>query len=175
MTSAGALSRIQLWKSKFVLQRRPAAHAQRKPPASTPVPVSVSSSAEHHMTRLAWFVCRTFDSSPFPCRCPACFYNLMNLFCELTCSPHQSQFVNTVKVNGTNVVEVQYYIGKTFSSGEFFVFIFVFSGQTSSNISIKQLDLRRNLLTGVFCFPNSHAVSGVILWVTYGQSCLFLK
>lgn len=51
--------------------------------------------------------------------CPACFFNLMNLFCELTCSPHQSQFMNATKFNGSNVVEVQYYIGKTFVNGEF--------------------------------------------------------
>ncbi|XP_069548356.1 NPC intracellular cholesterol transporter 1 [Brachyistius frenatus] len=51
----------------------------------------------------------------FLSRCPACFFNLMNLFCELTCSPHQSQFVNATKFNGSNVEEVQYYIGQTFA------------------------------------------------------------
>lgn len=50
--------------------------------------------------------------------CPACFFNLMNLFCELTCSPHQSQFMNSTKVSGPNVVEVQYYVGQTFANGE---------------------------------------------------------
>uniref|UniRef100_A0A8C8JJY3 SSD domain-containing protein n=1 Tax=Oncorhynchus tshawytscha TaxID=74940 RepID=A0A8C8JJY3_ONCTS len=45
-------------------------------------------------------------------RCPACFFNLMNLFCELTCSPRQSlfvngtQFTNDTAANKTNVVEV---------------------------------------------------------------------
>ncbi|XP_029309885.1 NPC intracellular cholesterol transporter 1 [Cottoperca gobio] len=52
----------------------------------------------------------------FLSRCPACFVNLMNLFCELTCSPHQSQFMNATKFNTTNVVEVQYYIGQTFAN-----------------------------------------------------------
>ncbi|XP_056267221.1 NPC intracellular cholesterol transporter 1 [Pseudoliparis swirei] len=52
----------------------------------------------------------------FLSRCPACFFNLMNLFCELSCSPHQSQFMNATQFNGTNVVAVQYYIGKTFSN-----------------------------------------------------------
>lgn len=52
----------------------------------------------------------------FLSRCPACFFNLMNLFCELTCSPHQSQFMNGTKFNESNVVEVQYYIGQTFSN-----------------------------------------------------------
>eukprot|EP00064_Thunnus_orientalis_P007459 superscaffoldBa00000832_g7480 len=52
----------------------------------------------------------------FLSRCPACFFNLMNLFCELTCSPHQSQFMNGTQFNESNVVEVQYYIGQTFSN-----------------------------------------------------------
>ncbi|KAL0966255.1 hypothetical protein UPYG_G00293020 [Umbra pygmaea] len=56
----------------------------------------------------------------FLSRCPACFFNLMNLFCELTCSPHQSLFMNGTKFteagNQTNVVEVQYYIGHTFAN-----------------------------------------------------------
>ncbi|XP_042353563.1 NPC intracellular cholesterol transporter 1 [Plectropomus leopardus] len=52
----------------------------------------------------------------FLSRCPACFFNLMNLFCELTCSPHQSQFVNATKIKEKNVVEVQYYIGQTFTN-----------------------------------------------------------
>ncbi|XP_053185767.1 NPC intracellular cholesterol transporter 1 [Scomber japonicus] len=52
----------------------------------------------------------------FLSRCPACFFNLMNLFCELTCSPHQSQFMNGTKIDEKNVLEVQYYIGKTFAN-----------------------------------------------------------
>uniref|UniRef100_A0A8C6V3J7 Niemann-Pick disease, type C1 n=1 Tax=Neogobius melanostomus TaxID=47308 RepID=A0A8C6V3J7_9GOBI len=56
----------------------------------------------------------------FLSRCPACYFNLMTLFCELTCSPHQSQFMNTtIDTKGTtidkNVVAVQYYIGQTFT------------------------------------------------------------
>uniref|UniRef100_A0A668AVG5 Niemann-Pick disease, type C1 n=1 Tax=Myripristis murdjan TaxID=586833 RepID=A0A668AVG5_9TELE len=61
----------------------------------------------------------------FLSRCPACFFNLMNLFCELTCSPHQSQFMNATQftpdpdpkqANKSNVVEVRYYIGQTFAN-----------------------------------------------------------
>uniref|UniRef100_A0A672H5Z4 SSD domain-containing protein n=1 Tax=Salarias fasciatus TaxID=181472 RepID=A0A672H5Z4_SALFA len=52
----------------------------------------------------------------FLSRCPACFFNLMTLFCELTCSPRQSLFVNATKFNASNVVEVQYYIGQTFTN-----------------------------------------------------------
>lgn len=53
------------------------------------------------------------------CRCPACFTNLMDLFCELTCSPHQSQFMNATVISGDNVKEVQYYIGNNFTNGVF--------------------------------------------------------
>ncbi|XP_033855505.3 NPC intracellular cholesterol transporter 1-like [Acipenser ruthenus] len=62
----------------------------------------------------------------FLSRCPSCFYNLMNLFCELTCSPRQSDFVNATdfepyvdpvtKENKTSVTAVQYYIGSTFTN-----------------------------------------------------------
>ncbi|KAG9278769.1 Niemann-Pick C1 protein [Astyanax mexicanus] len=52
-------------------------------------------------------------------RCPACFYNFMTLFCELTCSPHQSLFLNATSFsqdhNMTNVVELSYYINQTFA------------------------------------------------------------
>ncbi|KAL2097312.1 hypothetical protein ACEWY4_006519 [Coilia grayii] len=58
----------------------------------------------------------------FLSRCPACFQNLMNLFCELTCSPRQSDFLNSTEFspyppkNQSNVVKVSYYIGKTFAN-----------------------------------------------------------
>ncbi|XP_010585114.1 NPC intracellular cholesterol transporter 1 isoform X1 [Loxodonta africana] len=62
----------------------------------------------------------------FLSRCPSCFYNLMNLFCELTCSPQQSQFLNVTATNDyvdpvtnetkTNVEELQYYIGDSFAN-----------------------------------------------------------
>ncbi|XP_076149622.1 NPC intracellular cholesterol transporter 1 [Alosa pseudoharengus] len=56
----------------------------------------------------------------FLSRCPACFQNLMNLFCELTCSPRQSDFLNATSFspfqNKTNVVEVTYYISQTFAN-----------------------------------------------------------
>uniref|UniRef100_A0A8C9VC67 Niemann-Pick disease, type C1 n=1 Tax=Scleropages formosus TaxID=113540 RepID=A0A8C9VC67_SCLFO len=58
----------------------------------------------------------------FLSRCPACFHNLMNLFCELTCSPRQSQFLSATSfsynnvTNTTSVEAVQYYIGQTFAN-----------------------------------------------------------
>lgn len=56
-------------------------------------------------------------------RCPACFQNLMNLFCELTCSPRQSDFLNATSFsnytkNETNVVELSYYISPNFANGK---------------------------------------------------------
>ncbi|KAI5940186.1 NPC intracellular cholesterol transporter 1 [Manis javanica] len=62
----------------------------------------------------------------FLSRCPSCFYNLMNLFCELTCSPQQSQFLNVTAIEDyvdpvtnqtkTNVKELQYYVGESFAN-----------------------------------------------------------
>uniref|UniRef100_A0A8C6DK86 NPC intracellular cholesterol transporter 1 n=1 Tax=Moschus moschiferus TaxID=68415 RepID=A0A8C6DK86_MOSMO len=62
----------------------------------------------------------------FLSRCPSCFYNLMNLFCELTCSPQQSQFLNVTATEDyvdpstnqtkTNVKELQYYVGESFAN-----------------------------------------------------------
>ncbi|XP_054439425.1 NPC intracellular cholesterol transporter 1 [Pteronotus mesoamericanus] len=62
----------------------------------------------------------------FLSRCPSCFYNLMNLFCELTCSPWQSQFLNVTKTGDyvdpvtketkKNVEELQYYVGESFAN-----------------------------------------------------------
>uniref|UniRef100_A0A8D0Q6J2 SSD domain-containing protein n=1 Tax=Sus scrofa TaxID=9823 RepID=A0A8D0Q6J2_PIG len=62
----------------------------------------------------------------FLSRCPSCFYNLMNLFCELTCSPRQSQFLNVTATEDyvdpvtnqtkTNVKELEYYVGETFAN-----------------------------------------------------------
>ncbi|KAL6468249.1 hypothetical protein MHYP_G00239260 [Metynnis hypsauchen] len=55
-------------------------------------------------------------------RCPACFFNFMTLFCELTCSPHQSQFLNATEFssdpvdNRTNVVKLSYYISNMFAN-----------------------------------------------------------
>jgi len=48
----------------------------------------------------------------------------MTLFCELTCSPRQSQFVNATQfsadpqLNKTNVLKVSYYISQTFANGK---------------------------------------------------------
>ncbi|XP_066482520.1 NPC intracellular cholesterol transporter 1 isoform X2 [Tiliqua scincoides] len=62
----------------------------------------------------------------FLSRCPSCSYNLINLFCELTCSPRQSEFLNVTqtlpyydvvkKENKTSITELQYYIGETFAN-----------------------------------------------------------
>ncbi|KAL0613575.1 NPC intracellular cholesterol transporter 1 [Plecturocebus cupreus] len=62
----------------------------------------------------------------FLSRCPSCFYNLLNLFCELTCSPRQSQFLNVTATEDyvdpvtnqtkTNVIELQYYVGQSFAN-----------------------------------------------------------
>ncbi|KAI6075072.1 Niemann-Pick C1 protein [Aix galericulata] len=62
----------------------------------------------------------------FLSRCPSCFYNLINLFCELTCSPNQSEFLNVTstipyydpvsKENKSSITELQYFIGESFAN-----------------------------------------------------------
>nr|XP_009934233.1 PREDICTED: Niemann-Pick C1 protein [Opisthocomus hoazin] len=62
----------------------------------------------------------------FLSRCPSCFYNLINLFCELTCSPNQSDFLNVtstipyydpiLKENKSSITELQYFIGERFAN-----------------------------------------------------------
>ncbi|XP_019187240.1 PREDICTED: Niemann-Pick C1 protein-like [Ipomoea nil] len=58
---------------------------------------------------------------PFLVGCPACLRNFLNLFCELTCSPNQSQFINVTSVlkvmNNFTVNGIDYVITDTFGEG----------------------------------------------------------
>ncbi|KAH9759564.1 SSD domain-containing protein [Citrus sinensis] len=58
---------------------------------------------------------------PFLVGCPACLRNFLNLFCELTCSPNQSLFINVTSVskvsNNLTVDGIDYYITDTFGQG----------------------------------------------------------
>ncbi|XP_059634533.1 uncharacterized protein LOC132276909 [Cornus florida] len=60
---------------------------------------------------------------PFLVGCPACLRNFLNLFCELTCSPNQSLFINVTSVSKVNsnltVDGIEYYITDTFGEGLF--------------------------------------------------------
>ncbi|PON66253.1 Niemann-Pick C type protein [Parasponia andersonii] len=60
---------------------------------------------------------------PFLVGCPACLRNFLNLFCELSCSPNQSQFINvtsTSQVNGNSTVDgIDYFISDSFGEGLF--------------------------------------------------------
>ncbi|KAL8514331.1 hypothetical protein ACS0TY_013446 [Phlomoides rotata] len=60
---------------------------------------------------------------PFLVGCPACLRNFLNLFCELTCSPNQSQFINVTSIakvgNNLTVNGIDYYITDTFGEGMF--------------------------------------------------------
>ncbi|KAL1827885.1 hypothetical protein ACET3Z_006297 [Daucus carota] len=53
--------------------------------------------------------------------CPACLRNFLNLFCELSCSPHQSLFINVTsiyEVNGNLTVNgIDYFLTETFGEG----------------------------------------------------------
>ncbi|KAA8535924.1 hypothetical protein F0562_028402 [Nyssa sinensis] len=58
---------------------------------------------------------------PFLVGCPACLRNFLNLFCELSCSPNQSLFINVTsvsKVNGNLTVDaIDYFLTDTFGEG----------------------------------------------------------
>ncbi|XP_051139854.1 uncharacterized protein LOC127257464 [Andrographis paniculata] len=60
---------------------------------------------------------------PFLVGCPACLRNFLNLFCELTCSPNQSQFINVTSVgkvgDNSTVDGIQFYITDAFGEGMF--------------------------------------------------------
>lgn len=58
---------------------------------------------------------------PFLVGCPACLRNFLNLFCELTCSPNQSLFINVTSIskvkNNSTVDGIDYYITDAFGEG----------------------------------------------------------
>ncbi|XP_075511720.1 uncharacterized protein LOC142547346 [Primulina tabacum] len=60
---------------------------------------------------------------PFLVGCPACLRNFLNLFCELTCSPYQSQFINVTSIakvrKNLTVDGIDFYIADTFGQGLF--------------------------------------------------------
>ncbi|KAJ8762195.1 hypothetical protein K2173_007350 [Erythroxylum novogranatense] len=60
----------------------------------------------------------TQQAVPFLVGCPACLRNFLNLFCEITCSPDQSLFLNVTSVskikNNVTVEKIDLYVADTF-------------------------------------------------------------
>ncbi|KAK7351808.1 hypothetical protein VNO77_11517 [Canavalia gladiata] len=58
---------------------------------------------------------------PFLVGCPACLRNFLNLFCELTCSPNQSLFINVTSVDSVGgnltVGAIDYFVTDAFGEG----------------------------------------------------------
>ncbi|XP_057435160.1 uncharacterized protein LOC130727894 isoform X2 [Lotus japonicus] len=58
---------------------------------------------------------------PFLVGCPACLRNFLNLFCELTCSPNQSLFINVTSVDkaggNSTVGGIDYFVSDAFGEG----------------------------------------------------------
>lgn len=57
-------------------------------------------------------------------RCPSCINNLLKTFCEFTCSPHQSRFVNVTEIskkdsNVSYINGIEVYITNKFINGTF--------------------------------------------------------
>lgn len=53
--------------------------------------------------------------------CPSCFFNLARVFCMVTCSPHQDDFLEVTQFNKTTraVLEVNYYMTRRYALGAF--------------------------------------------------------
>ncbi|XP_039020800.1 NPC intracellular sterol transporter 1-related protein 1-like [Hibiscus syriacus] len=60
-------------------------------------------------------------SNSFLVGCPACLRNFLNLFCELSCSPNQSLFINVTSVSqvksNSTVDGIDFYITDDFGEG----------------------------------------------------------
>ncbi|KAJ8762193.1 hypothetical protein K2173_007348 [Erythroxylum novogranatense] len=60
----------------------------------------------------------TQQAVPFLVGCPACLRNFLNLFCEITCSPDRSLFLNVTSVskikNNVTVEKIDLYVADTF-------------------------------------------------------------
>ncbi|KAJ8772723.1 hypothetical protein K2173_027900 [Erythroxylum novogranatense] len=58
---------------------------------------------------------------PFLVGCPACLRNFLNLFCELSCSPNQSLFINVTSIsqvqNNSTVDGIDFYVTDAFGEG----------------------------------------------------------
>ncbi|KAH9620444.1 hypothetical protein KSS87_017380 [Heliosperma pusillum] len=61
------------------------------------------------------------NAIPLLVSCPACLRNFLNLFCELSCSPNQSLFINVssiAEVDGNMTVDgIDYYVSEEFGEG----------------------------------------------------------
>ncbi|KAK6939221.1 Niemann-Pick C1, N-terminal [Dillenia turbinata] len=60
---------------------------------------------------------------PFLVGCPACLRNFLNFFCELSCSPNQSLFINVISIakvgNNLTLNEIDFYVTDVFGEGQF--------------------------------------------------------
>lgn len=52
-------------------------------------------------------------------RCPSCYHNLANLFCQLVCTPNQSLFLEVTASTNRSVDEISYYITEHYATGLF--------------------------------------------------------
>ena len=50
-------------------------------------------------------------------RCPSCFHNFVNFWCQMTCSPDQATFTNAAKVTDDYVEELDYAVSMDYAQG----------------------------------------------------------
>ncbi|CAI5444262.1 unnamed protein product [Caenorhabditis angaria] len=59
-------------------------------------------------------------SSPLIGKCPSCFTNFANIWCQFTCSPNQSKFLKILEIGPNNsVFKVQYELDENFANRMF--------------------------------------------------------
>lgn len=61
-------------------------------------------------------------------RCPSCYSNFVNFWCQFTCSPFQRNFLNiietrndskTIKGKPNYITKVEYYVNRTYANDLF--------------------------------------------------------
>ncbi|XP_072021310.1 NPC intracellular cholesterol transporter 1-like [Amphiura filiformis] len=73
--------------------------------------------------QLKTFANQTGQANQLLSRCPSCYRNFLENYCEMTCDPGNSQFVNATKIakdddtNTTKITEIKYYLTKQFAEG----------------------------------------------------------
>ena len=77
--------------------------------------------------QLKTFSNQTGQANQLLSRCPSCYRNFLENYCQMTCSPGNSQFVNATttktyvdpdtKKNKTRITEIKYYLQREFAEG----------------------------------------------------------
>lgn len=78
-----------------------------------------ASSGKYSYSQLVMYA-NLLQAIPFLVGCPACLRNFLNLFCELSCSPNQSLFINVTSTSQVRFT-IYCYLRLVFRHGWFVV------------------------------------------------------